>query len=479
MLDGNIGLGNYYWSSARGFSRSNELFWRDVLTWMNIYDSLSSVDSKTSLTSVFILQQQLGNHKEYFLGNYSDFFDGLSSNTSIGLREVSEWCAQDTSAVLSFYSTGLAQYRLLVTPDTILVTNFNSKKPESLALINQLDSISISNPKTKADDIGEVSRRLYSLLFAGIDSLLPKRVHIIATGELENVPFPALRREAPGEPARYLGTEIAISRQMSINSMRLMRDQEMNPRYEQPLGMAPSFANEYLPMSDLRQAGFVLPPLLYNTDEVESLEARGPGSFFYGKNATLGNYLNSVTEHSIVHLATHAISSETDGLRSRIYLASGTGGETVELQASDIGDKTLNADLVVLSACETGSGGRHATEGRVSLTKAYLAAGARSVVSSSWAVDDFATAALMEVFYEHIEAGQPPHEALRLSRKAYLEKYPDAPPYKWAAFDAYGGMKAVRWDRSRSKWPLIGYGMAGLILLILGTAVIRRRRHAA
>lgn len=473
ILDYSTGAGNYYWSSARNFAKANASFNEDILAQKTIRSTLLSVNSKTAISTIFQHQNRLEKQREKIKTNYSSFFDNISNNYQIDLNQISESCAKDSSGILALYNAGQAQYRLLVTPDTITITNMNHLVAQTKTLAKTLTSI--SNPKT--NDNTKASQELYRLLFSDIDSLLPPNLHIIATGELENVPFNALRREAPGEPARYLGVEVALSRQMSIGSMRLMQEQEMTPRYNRPLGMAPAFNNEVLAVSELRQAGFVLPPLLYSTDEIKDLEERGPGNFFYGEKATLPNYLANVSDHSIIHLATHAISSQTDGLESRIYLTS-EGGETSELYISDIGDQTLNADLVVLSACETGSGSQHTTEGRISLTKAYLAAGARSVVSSNWAVDDFATAALMKFFYQHIQEGKPPHQALQLSRKAYLEKYPDAPPYKWAAFDAYGGMKTVRWDRSRSKWPLVGYGALGLATLGLATAFYRRRRKA-
>jgi CHAT domain-containing protein len=475
VLDGNIGAGNYYWANARIFARSNDSFLEDLLVQRVANNSLSLINSKTLLSFIFSQQETLKNQQEKILANYPGFSSNLSQNGSINLNEVSEWCARDSSAILAFYMADGAQYRLLVTPDTIDIVDLDAVRSKALSLTDQLQTI--SNPKAERGAIADASRELYRLLFSGIDFLLPPNVHIIATGKLESVPFPALRREAEGEPARYLGTEVAISRQMSINSMRVLRDQEMTPRYKYPLGLAPTFANESLQAAELRQAGFILPPLFYNTKEVKRLEERGPGTFFYGEEATLSNYLDNVADHSIIHLATHAISSQVDGLRSRIYLAGGKE-KPGEIFTSDIGDQTLNADLVVLSACETGSGGRHATEGRISLTKAYLAAGARSVVSSNWAVDDFATAVLMETFYEHIQNGKPPHRALQLSRKAYLERYPNAAPYKWAAFEAYGGMKPVVWDRSRSVWPAVRYGSLALVSLGLGAAYFRRRRKA-
>ncbi|TXF89389.1 CHAT domain-containing protein [Neolewinella aurantiaca] len=475
VLDRWTGSGNFYWANIRGLARQDEMKGNKFLDAQRELDQLLQPLPDMSLKDIYDRIVKVNERQHEMTLVYPELPDLLEENSKIDLSLVSEGLAKDTSAILCFYSSDDALYRLLVTPDTIEMADLYDSRTRALALTSELQSL--SNPRTKKGDYAEASRELYRLLFTGIDSLLTPNVHLIATGELENVPFPALRRDAEGETARYLGTEVAISRQMSIGSMRVLRDQEIAARKASPLGLAPVFANESLQAADLHQAGFVLPPLFYNTDELEALEARGPGDYFYGEEATLSNYQRNVTDHSIIHLATHAISSEIDGLRSRIYLA-GNEDMPSELFASDIGDRTLNADLVVLSACETSNGGRHATEGRISLTKAYLAAGARSVVSSNWAVDDFATATLMDKFYHYIQEGKPPHQALRLSRKAYLSKYPEAPPYKWAAFEAYGGMQAVAWDRSGSLKSVLGFGSVA-VMLVGGLLYFRTRKKAA
>jgi len=97
------------------------------------------------------------------------------------------------------------------------------------------------------------------------------------------------------------------------------------------------------------------------------------------------------------------------------------------------------------------------------------------VVSSNWAVDDHATAELMSSFYQRLEDGDAPHKALQYSRQAYLERHPDAAPYKWAAFEAYGGMRPVSWRQQNSWWPSLGYGAGGILLLLLGGRALRRR----
>jgi CHAT domain-containing protein len=473
LLDGFSSGGSQYWTLARERMRRDKGFAAAIEKEQALAEAMKHIAPQMTLTEIHRQQQDLITHRDKIQEDFPDFFEQLTTGYKIDLEEVQSDLTVDTTGLVSFYLNNAILYRLFISPDTIAITPMNESRSEVLALTEELAE---AIPAGKSAELTKkASRRLYQLLFTGIDSLLSERLHVVTNGKLEAIPFAALRRDTASGAPRYLGIECAISSQSSIREMQMLEALDLAPRYAQPLGMAPSFTNELLQASDLRQAGFKLPPLVFNTEEVRDLEDRSAGQYYFDGTATIDHYIEDASDYGIIHLATHAISSQTDGLRSHLYLLDDSG-EPVQLYASDIGDQTLNANLVVLSACETGGGGRHATEGRVGLTKAYLAAGARSVVSSNWAVDDHATAELMGSFYEQLEQGHPPHEALQYSRKTYLERHPDAAPYKWAAFEAHGGMKPVTWKQHDSMWPSLGYGAAVAFLsVILGSYFSRRR----
>jgi len=167
---------------------------------------------------------------------------------------------------------------------------------------------------------------------------------------------------------------------------------------------------------------------------------------------------------SIVHLATHgyfladhevgdgfSMGIEAENARSNPLLRSGlilsgagrTSSDTsrVDFSTSDNGILTayeamnLNLEgtsLVVLSACETGLGEVKAGEGVYGLQRAFLAAGARSLVMSLWKVDDTATQELMSFFYAAMLKNPDRPQAFRSAQKLLMQKYPD--PYYWGAF---------------------------------------------
>jgi CHAT domain-containing protein len=99
----------------------------------------------------------------------------------------------------------------------------------------------------------------------------------------------------------------------------------------------------------------------------------------------------------------------------------------------------LNTDLVVLSACDTAVGPIEGEEGIAALSKAFLLAGARSVVSTLWSIDDTSSVLFMKQFYAHVAAHDSPAEALATAKKEMLQTFGKAAvPYYWAAYTFEG-----------------------------------------
>lgn len=205
-------------------------------------------------------------------------------------------------------------------------------------------------------------------------------------------------------------------------------------------------------------------PLPYTRREVEGIAALfPPGSVrtFLGAEA-LEERLKGLDRNTrILHLAAHAGIDEH--LPSGSFIALTVPPEAPEaegqperdnglLQVWEIVERVrLDADLVVLSACESGLGKELGGEGLIGLTRAFQYAGARSVVASLWSVNDQATAELMIRFYRHLRDGKTKDEALRAAQRELIEgpieitdergekKFFDASaPYYWAAFQVYG-----------------------------------------
>jgi CHAT domain-containing protein len=153
-----------------------------------------------------------------------------------------------------------------------------------------------------------------------------------------------------------------------------------------------------------------------------------------GATATETAIKHQLSQARLIHFATHGLFNESKPLEGAIALA--PGGQDGLLTASEIMDFSLQAELVVLSACDTGRG-RITGDGVIGLSRSFLAAGAQRVMVSLWQVPDEATAHLMVAFYRQLRQGQTEAQALRSAMLTTIRTYPN--PRDWAAFTVMGG----------------------------------------
>jgi CHAT domain-containing protein len=157
----------------------------------------------------------------------------------------------------------------------------------------------------------------------------------------------------------------------------------------------------------------------------------------------------------IVHIAAHGVASPMFPDRAALVLgedpAHHDGGL---LQVRQIRGLHLDAELVTLSACDTGAGRLEGEEGIESIERAFLFAGARSVLASLWTTSDFYTTDLMEDFYRNLASGQDEGEALRNAKGALIRQFgTQATPFYWAGFTLVGDGAAK--VESRQRQPLL------------------------
>lgn len=175
--------------------------------------------------------------------------------------------------------------------------------------------------------------------------------------------------------------------------------------------------------------------LAFAESEAKAVASQMAGSrLLLRKDATESNFRNAAGLFSHIHFATHGKFQAESPLDSGLYLAA-DGENDGMLHVAELYSMQLNADLVTLSACETGLGKISNGDDVVGLARGFLFAGARSVVSSLWSVDDRATSELMLAFYQNLKSHSKP-EALR---KAQLKTQATLPhPFFWAAFQLTG-----------------------------------------
>ncbi|MBI4467771.1 MAG: CHAT domain-containing protein [Acidobacteria bacterium] len=312
------------------------------------------------------------------------------------------------------------------------------------------------------------SRNLYGMLLRPADELLDKfeNLVIVPDGILHYLPFETLIKGKRGGRATlpdYLLTTHTMSTISSATVLGVLASRSRTPRdgrrrllayadpQFRPKGNARRRASSHTRLADIVRGGFEergvnFEPLRFAKEEVKGIAAlypRGTAKLYVGGAATETSFKRErLTDFDFIHFATHAVIDEEFPALSGIVLSLSTEGEDEDgvLTMNEIFNLELHADLVTLSACQTGLGKLVRGEGMVGLTRAFMYAGAPSVLVSLWNVRDSSTAELMKSFYRHLRTGKSKADALREAKRDMIRSGRPLHrfPYFWAPFVLVG-----------------------------------------
>ena len=303
------------------------------------------------------------------------------------------------------------------------------------------------NPAEEARSAGEI------LLDRVPEIATRKRLIVIPDGDLHQLPFEVLL-DASGK--RLLESHI-VSYAPSGAILGILRKRQAHRSGERPalaIGASPA-TEKAIPTTNggTRVAGTVargvydldptqLAPLPSANDEARAvgttLGLSGSKVLLDDAATELEFKKQPLQDFRVLHFAAHGIVSTKSPARSALVLGA-AGSEDGLLQAREILTLHLGAELVTLSACDTGSGTVHGQEGVSSLVRPFLAAGARTVVANLWAADDLFSLALMREFYTRLAAGTDIGEALRGAKLKMIDRFgPQAVPMLWSGVLVYG-----------------------------------------
>ncbi|MGD2246640.1 MAG: CHAT domain-containing protein [Candidatus Aminicenantes bacterium] len=300
--------------------------------------------------------------------------------------------------------------------------------------------------------------RLYSVLvYPGLSFGL-ERLIVIPDDILHFLPYETLITKK--EEQRWLIEDYSVSYSPSITSLQeiQLRDQKRKKNQKKDLL---SFGNPHLGRYEGRDGStalltrhdtrdnFHLSRLEYSKTEVEkiaSLFRTIKKDVYTGEKATEARLKNTdLTSYKIIHFATHGLIDNRSPARSSLVLSlKDQSSEDGFLQMREVFNLKLNAGLVALSACQTGLGQLIKGEGVEGISRAFLFAGASSVLMSLWAVNDQASYHFMHRFYTHLRSCQTVVDALRTSKLELIHSETLSHPFYWAGFIISGrGGKAL------------------------------------
>jgi len=287
----------------------------------------------------------------------------------------------------------------------------------------------------------------------GVENLI-----IVTDGELGHLPFesflvePVSQKETDYSSLDYLINHYSISYNYSATLWKENRESAKTTNNGQVFAMASNYDIELdssridsrLPTYlDIRRGLNALPEA---RKEVELLSEGFNGVFAFDKNASEKSFKEQAGDYAIIHLAMHGLlDSKRPLLSTLVFTEDSDSAENNFLQAYEISKMKLNADLVILSACETGFGKFEAGNGIASLARAFMYAGASSLVVSLWQVNDYATSVIMKNLYQNLVRGQGKAEALRQAKLDYIRVAGGiaAHPAFWSPFIQIGNADAV------------------------------------
>ena len=280
---------------------------------------------------------------------------------------------------------------------------------------------------------------LYAKLVAPLEPHLPKNgtLAIIPDGALWTVPFHALvtsdgRHLIDHRPVFYAHS-LHLLRQASAlrtsSPSRLLALGNPNIGAKAQSTIRSVFRNT--PLASLHDAEV-------EVRSVSSMYPAGQKRVYTRAAATENAFKNEAPGFNVIHIAAHAIVDNRAPLYSAIVLANASAEEDGLLEAREVVDLPLNADLAVLSACETARGKVGAGEGVIGLSWAFFAAGCPTTVVSQWRAESAATSRLMIEFHRQLRAGKPTAEALRQAQMAVRRTAQYKHPFYWAPFIAVG-----------------------------------------
>lgn len=264
----------------------------------------------------------------------------------------------------------------------------------------------------------DMAKKLYTRLFHPLESVLKKRnLIIVPHGVLHYLPMNALH-----DGNSYIIDRYSIRLMPSASTMKYLGAKKTGKE-----GGILVFGNPDLgdPKHDLEYAQ-------KEATEVARIHQRS--KVFVRKEAAEEKLHKYGKDFSYLHFATHGQFNPNSPLKSALLLAPDTRSNGM-LTVDKLYSLTLNADLVTLSACETGLSKVANGDDLVGLTRGFLYAGSSSVVASLWKVNDLATAQLMTHFYAELDKTNK-REALRNAQLETKKKYTH--PYYWASFQLTG-----------------------------------------
>lgn len=433
------------------------------------YNLLKEQEQITTL----LIKEQLGNNRASNINILNKEFSDINfqlkkikdainkkyseEENSFSLKTLQNKLLQDDAVLTEYFFGKNDLYQFVVSADDIILNKISldeKKKDEIINFIHLFDAPSVIN-----NDIVNYTKQafnIYKLLNFRALSVY-KNVIIIPDGSLNFIPFETLLTSKTSTSSFSKMPFVVKKHNVAYNTSILFYLNEVEKsKNNKVLGFFPVFENTNQTLN-------------YSIDEAHAIEKEMTSKLFMNADATKSNFIENASQYGIIHLSTHASSGNfITPANMQFY------NNTILL--NEMYSISITANLVVMSACETGVGKQYKGEGAMSMARGFQYAGAKNLLFSLWQINDLSTSQIMQSFYKNYNKHESAFHANHYSKIAYLENEAISnikkSPYYWGAFVFYGSLET---QQPKNTIFYIIFGI--LIILIALLLLLKYRKH--
>jgi CHAT domain-containing protein len=403
---------------------------------------------------LFVLDKQYDSLIEHIGNQYPSYYRLKYQNNLISVQQVQQKLGSN-ELLLDYVLHDSLSFLIALTKDEKYFVRLEGLPDAEMALkelLNYLKPDFSALNRRDYEQYIDVSYELYSFLIGPVKDLVSgKQLVIIPDGILGYIPFEVLLTKQPdsSEVIDYAGLPYLIrTNSLSYVYSATLRYLVEDDNKERKKGRVITFVPDYSVAHSLqidnvdgeghRQQLVALP---YARAESKHVLSMVEGRELKGSDASKQNFISYANEFDVLHLAMHTQINDNNPLYSRlVFHPISDSPDNFTLSTYELYNLKLNASLVVLSACNTGSGNLQQGEGIMSLSRGFIYSGVPSIVMTTWEVHDESGSRLMERFYYYLREGLGKDEALRLAKIDFLDNSNrlKAHPYFWSSYVLIG-----------------------------------------
>ncbi|MCU4176335.1 CHAT domain-containing protein [Carboxylicivirga sp. N1Y90] len=447
-------------------------------------DILSHLDERMSF-----YMQKMDSINAIIKTNYPRYFQLKYAPQYASIEDIQKRLGGN-HVLLDYYLLKNQIHTYTIIPNTFHhhISEVDSSFHQNLNLvINEVASpfIAAGNTIQRIQEFAKASHQLYHALFENnpVD-LKNKNLIVVPHQELAYLPFETLLTkdvsEAKPDFRRYpwLLNENTIS--YTYNASLLPKHSEKAITFNKVTSFAPKYTGSTSQPDSILIAirstlNNFLMPLNAAQEEIQNIDKLFRSEVYNNEQATKANFLNTIDENNVLHLAMHSLNDEVQPLNSQLVFSANNDTSDV-LKAFEIYNYNIESPMVVLSACNTGRGKKKSGEGLISLARAFTFSGVQTQIMTLWPVHDKSGATLTELFYKNLKNDNFKDVAMQKAKQDFIANSDGirSHPYYWANYVVSGNTSPIK-QGSHLIWYLLA--SIGLISLITVLLIKLKKRH--